>query len=42
MVLMKLFICRAVMEMQTYEQGEGVANGERSMETYVPPKGNQS
>ena len=40
-VLMNLFICRAVMETQTYEhggggEGEGVMNGERSMETYTP------
>ena len=46
-VLMNLFICRAVMETQTYEhggggEGEGVMNGERSMETYTMPKGNQS
>ena len=46
-VLMNLFICRAVMETQTYEhggggEGDGVMNGERSMETYTMPKGNQS
>ena len=47
MVLMNLYICRAVMEMQTYEHGgggeeEGGMNGDRTMATYTLPKGNQS
>ena len=47
MVLMNLYICRAVMEMQTYEhggggEGEGGMNGDRSMTTYTLPEGNQS
>ena len=32
MVLMKLFICRAVMEMQTYEHGEEGKERVRRME----------